>query len=256
MIQLVGNQSQSFPLIFNPQRKNRMQESQISGNHNPGDRVSEKPLSSRRLVEDKNWLISRRTGFLDFSFTEEFSQMERLTFNGYYGESSQTLSFNLKYVFQKEVMTGSGWQRRSFMLNLSFDRHQVEKMDLNIREQKEDIASYLKRLVEEIIEIANDKDKLLLGAKIDLEEFMEIAAIEDGKFIKMIHSLIQTIFNFTLRKLMEEENEAEPVMVEVERQTSHKLHMDYSREIKNRLNLEIIDITGNGNGQPVEEPPE
>ena len=130
------------------------------------------------------------------------------------------------------------------MLEFSFEKQQTEKLNANVSEEKESVAAYLKRLVNEIVETANDKDKLLLGARIDLEEFMEIAGIEDGKFIKMIHSLIQTIFNFTLQKLMKEEREAEPVMVEVERKKSHKMHLDYSQEMKNHFDMNIIDITG------------
>ena len=106
--------------------------------------------------------------------------------------------------------------------------------------------------MEEIIDTANDKDKLLLGARIDLEEFIEIAGIENGKFIKMIHGLIQTIVNFTLRKLMEEKKEAEPVIVEIEREKTIKFEMEYSHNRNNSYNLEIVDITEGGEARSVE----
>ena len=62
-------------------------------------------LSSQLLFTDDYWHISRRQDYLDFSFKETYSQAERLSLNGYYAESSQTLSLNLKYIFQKKVIS-------------------------------------------------------------------------------------------------------------------------------------------------------
>ena len=178
------------------------------------------------------------------SFSLDFttSSVERLSVAGYYSVESATLNLSWHLTFQKEVQIGDHTELRTFEADLSVSISQVDTRSVIPFVHKEDIMSLLRRLLDDIQEIAADDNKVLGGVVLDYEDFRELFALDDGKLAHNLMALINlTILLARLRQLLD--GSEEMVILHPKREKTEGIEVAESSIRIENVQLEIREIT-------------
>ncbi len=181
---------------------------------------------------------------LSMSFGLEFtsSSVEHLSVAGYYSEETDSLNLSWHFTFQKEVKVGDHTKLRTFEADLSVSISQVDTRSVTPYVHKEDIMSLVRRLLDDIQELAADDNKILGGVVLDYEDFREIFALDDGKLAHNLMALINlTILLARLRQMLD--GSKETVILHPERAKTEGLEVTESSMRLENVQLEIRAVT-------------
>ncbi|MCK5146763.1 hypothetical protein KAR48_08395 [bacterium] len=144
--------------------------------------------------------IKRESSSFSFNLNFQSSSLLHLNASGLYAEESQTLEMSLSFAFQKEVLVDGQYLMKSFQAEMSLSVSNFESISIAPFSRKENIMDMVQRLVTDIWKTQADPDKELAGIILDKEDFFDLAGIEDGKFLKALAALVQSIY-FSARLL-------------------------------------------------------
>ncbi len=139
--------------------------------------------------------VSSSEGSVEFDLHYSVSSSEQLTARGYYAEQSQTLELSFSFTFQQEVSGEAGVEVRRFEGQLQLTLNQVERRSITPYVDQEDILTFLRRLLQEISELAADGTRYLGGVVLTQEDFLEMVKLDNGRLVTKLMALIQMTVN-------------------------------------------------------------
>lgn len=142
------------------------------------------------------------------------------------GTIRQEHSFSLKIVFVQKFEFGndspSSAQGTKLTLELqgSFSRSLESRSIL----KKEDILTFVRKLISRIQELSLEKDTLITGVVFETSDLKEIAELEHGDILKALYQLIESVNMLVrMRKLQEKAEPEQLVILHPQRMTWNEL---------------------------------
>ncbi len=148
--------------------------------------------------------VSSSASSVEFDLNYSVSSSEQLTARGYYTEQSQTLEISFSFTFQQEVSGEDGVEVRTFEGELHLTLEQVERRSITPYVDQEDILTFLRRLLQDIAELAADDEQHLGGVVLTQEDFLEMVKLDNGRLVTKLMALIQmTVTQAQMKRLMD-----------------------------------------------------
>ena len=180
---------------------------------------------------------------LEFNLEFTSSSLERLSATGYYAEESQSLSLSLRYTFQREVTVEGRTQVRTFEASLDIQVSRLQVTAASPFARKEDIMALVRRLINDISQVAADDGKLLGGVVIDRQDFLDLVAVDNGRLANKLEALIQlTVMLARLKQLLDDEA-TEVVILNPQREETRGWEVVEFEQRLESFQLVIRDIT-------------
>ena len=172
-----------------------------------------KALSESGLDLQKSRFVESAE-FLSFNLSYEEQSLQQVSLQGYYDSYAERLSADFSFISAmavKDPTTGEEKQelfRFNFHLEASHSLTRTGSSSV----QKEDILQFARRLVTKISKLYAD-GKEIDGLALDSEDLKDLAAVDDGKLLKHIMTIIELMKMVARLK----QKEGEHVWVDLER---------------------------------------
>ncbi len=200
-------------------------------------------LKNLALLDFSNSSISGEGQFSNFNFLFKSVKNEKLSLDGYYSEKENIFNFSLKYRFIKEVNDSGVKSMKTFEATLDFNSSYKDILSINKGEQKEDILSFVGRIINTIIKSAGDDKKVISGIIFKDEDLKEITEIGDKKILSEIFNLIQTIYsNQKIKEQLQNSKKKEEVILKPEREKSETIDITKESKKNNSVSLSIKEV--------------
>ena len=195
---------------------------------------------SRSGLDLENSTLSRSQEQFSFQLDYSSEKFTSLSAQGLYARSSRELNLSFSYSFQQEVMVDGKSYMKSFEANFSFTARHVEETSISPYSKKEDIMDLVNRMLESIRDISKDDDKKLIGVLLDKEDVRDLAAVEDGKLLKEIESLVRmVILHSRMMEFMKGESEGDGGVLYPKRQVEEGIDMEHQEMSIENFQMEI-----------------
>lgn len=191
---------------------------------------------------------------LDFDLSYAARAGESLSADGYYAFEERSLNLSLKYTLERAELVDGVLQVRSFEASIEIRAERFESYSIREFSEKEDVVGFVRRVVDEILAIAKDDDKILKGVAFDAEDLADIAAVEDGELAKVVSAIISMATHLAaMRQLSRESAEnAEGVILQPERAKFQGVTEESLQQSEFSFNLSLREIRSEQ--QPAEAP--
>ncbi|MCK4578405.1 MAG: hypothetical protein KAU50_06425, partial [Candidatus Marinimicrobia bacterium] len=177
-----------------------------------------------------------------FQLAYSASESEQLSASGSYSTQTQTLSLDLRMMFQTEEAVEDGTKIHHFEANLQVELSQIQGHSIQPYVKKEDIVSFVRRLLEKISELVADDGQDLAGVVLDLEDFQDIVALDNGKLAELLSNLIQMVVTQAQMKRILDGGE-EPVLLAPQREAISGVETyNYLRQVR-RFRFTVKEVT-------------
>jgi hypothetical protein len=157
-------------------------------------------------LDAENSTINYTNQAIDFNLVFNFFTTVQVTAEGRIEREEQSLEVNFRYAFQREMKEEGKTVTKNFVLELKMKAGFEEAVSEQKRIEKEDILSFIQRVVSEIFDTFNDKSKTLRAVIIDKEDFEEIIKAGNGELTKLLQTLLGAVFSYMKYKEMNKKN--------------------------------------------------
>ena len=196
-----------------------------------------------------NSTVAATSSTLDFHLEFDAGSVQRLTAEGVYQAENRSLYLTWNYAYQQAVTVDGRGQLRSYEARMSLSVTQAASTARSPFVVKEDIMSFVRRLLEDISEVVSDENLDLGGVVLKLEDLAEILALDNGRLARRLVALIQlTILMARLEQLLESERD-EVVILRPERGQVEGIMVEETFSEITEFQLEIRDITAELTGR-------
>lgn len=133
-----------------------------------------------------------------FNFTFFFNMLNQteLKVDGFVKEDENIIETTFTYLFQKDVVENKIVVPKNFVLFLKMKAKFEEIVSIEKNKDKEDILQFIEKLVIDIFDEFNDGINSLRTVFIDQTNFKAIARTEKEDLVRLIQSLLGTVFSF------------------------------------------------------------
>ncbi len=191
---------------------------------------------------------------MDFRLEFTSGSVEKLTASGSYSEETRSLHMSWHFTFQKEVAVEGGTELRTFEADLQVSISQVDRKTVTRFSHKEDIIALVRRLMEDIQEIAADDKRILGGVVLDYHDFRELFALDHGKMARDLLALIELTITLARLKQMLGEQPKEAVILRPERRETEGMTVSEESMTVEHFRLQIRHVTVELSREGAEEP--
>ncbi len=179
---------------------------------------------------------------MEFDLHYSAKSTERLTARGYYSEKTQTLEVNFSFSFQQEVTGETGTEIKTYEGELTLILEQVERQSLSTHVEREDIMTFLRRLLSEIAELVGDDEQSLGSVVLRSEDFMEMVNLGDGRLVTKLMALIQmAVTQAQMKRLLDGGGEL-AVLAPIRKEESVAVIYNYLEQIR-QFSLTMHEVT-------------
>lgn len=200
-------------------------------------------LKNLSLLDFSNSSIRSEGQFSNFSFLFKSVKDEKLSIDGFYSEKENLFNFTLKYRFIKKGHDSNGKSIKTLEATLDFNSGYKDILLINMGEQKEDILSFVERIINTIIKSAGDDKKVISGIIFKDEDLKAITEIGDKKILTEIFNLIQTIYsNQKIKEQLQNSKRKEEVILKPEREKSETIELKKEAKSKYSVLLSIKEV--------------
>ncbi len=186
--------------------------------------------------------VSSSESSMEFDLHYAVSSSEQLTARGYYAEQSQTLELSFSFTFQQEVSGDAGVEVRTFEGELLLTLNQVERRSITPYVDQEDILTFLRRLLQEISELAADDERLLGAVVLAQEDFLAMVKLDNGRLVTKLMALIQMVVTQAQMKRLLDGGGELTILAPQREETTGVTTFSYSEQVR-RFSLTIREIT-------------
>jgi hypothetical protein len=180
---------------------------------------------------------------LDFRLEFSSQAVQQLTASGSYESESGELNLSCSFLFQREVTVNGQVELRSFEAQLSLRAGYTRSRSSQTFKVKEDIGSLLRRLVDNMLDVARSGNQRLAGVVFDQEDLSELAALDHGRMLNLLSGLIQMVITYcySLKRLKEGED-SEAVILTPHRRCTEGVKVEEQVSSVQEFSLEIKEI--------------
>jgi hypothetical protein len=199
-------------------------------------------LLSEEGLDFQTSSIEKSLERLDFHLEFNSGTVEHLSASGYYSEETKSLDITWSLSFQGEVEVDGRTELHTFEAKIQMHVDQVVQQSVSSYVQKEDILSLVRRLLQDLHEIAMDEDQALGGVVLEYADFQELFAVDNGRLAHDLMALIElTIMLARLRQMLD--GNVEEVILSPEREETRGVLANEVNMVVESFQLEIRDVT-------------
>lgn len=230
-----------------------------------GDGINDltKFLSQSKL-DFHNSDVAYSSDELKFSLAFREDGELRVNANGVYAKRSQSLSVSVEATFDRVFQTDQGTEVRTFRMRLDMRAEQIDERSVRKMHWKEDVVSFFKRVIEDILDVAKNDDYNLAGISLKKEDLQELLAMsEEDEIGKVMVQLLSMALALAKLKAVTNDNEdAEEVTLSprreeadyIEDETKREKIVDFSMSIE-EVSARIVENDADAiEGEPTDAP--
>ena len=171
--------------------------------------------------------IEMQSGRLNFSLQFQSKRDEKISVYGFCNQHEETFFANILYSFQRIVLVNGSPQLKNYILSAKLNAHIFQEASVAPQKEKEDIISFLYRLVNDVFRITNDDSKMLEGINFQQEDLNELIGLDDSKVTRMCTALFDIVLGFAFAKKIKINNETEEsVTLPLEEETMDEVRQE------------------------------
>lgn len=198
-----------------------------------GDGINDlaKFLSQSKL-DFHNSDVAYSSDELKFSLAFQESGELQVSANGVYAKRSQSLSVSVEATFDRVFQTDQGTEVRTFRMRMNMRAEQIDERSIRKGHWKEDVVSFFKRVIEDILDVAKNDDYNLAGISLKKEDLQELLAMsEDDEVGKVMVQLLSMALALAKLKAVTNDNEdAEEATLSPRREEADYIEDETKRE--------------------------
>jgi len=176
---------------------------------------------------------------IDFSCTAAESSSISVTGTGLTISGSSALYMNLEMTLLRKNADDS-YQAFNMEISMSFRKEQ--SLTINPETKKEELTGFVNRVVRSIVKTVQDKGKDFAGILFDSDDYKDLSAIDNGKFVRKLESLLQVIITQTrLNHLLKEEKPGVQVIFCPQRKEENSISADGSSCKKMDIHIDVFE---------------
>lgn len=141
----------------------------------------------------KDSSASYRNNQINFNIQFHKRANEHLALKGNYFFQHQKLSANMKFTFQQQVEEDGVMKQKLFEFSYSLEAENIFERKKDVKEEKEDILNFIRRISHKVYELAEDDDLKLRSVYFDKEDMKDIIYFEDEKGRQVLMELVNLI---------------------------------------------------------------
>jgi hypothetical protein len=212
----------------------------------PQDEISLSPLVAAAASAglDTGSSEARQMGArLQFRLNFASQHVKQLSAEGSFEAERGELSLSVSFTFQRQVTRNGRQEVHTFQAQLKLRASNVQSVTARPFEEKEDIGLLLRRLVDDIMDIAWRDNTRLAGVVFDHEDWMELAAVDRGRTLNALAALIQMVIAYTHQlKAMKEGKRVQDITLTPQRQKTAGVRVHQEATIISEFSLEVTLI--------------
>ena len=183
---------------------------------------------------------------LKFSFTYACDKVERLTASGMYSRAASSLSALVSYTFNRDIVVNGETLSRRFTLQLTIEARNVSETSVQPFKQKEDILKFLRRVVDDIFEKGRQDGLMVSGVVFSPEDLMDIAGIDNGRFLKLVHELIMAAAMLARMRQAQTHEKLHPIVLTPRREVTQGVQAQASEERSLDVHITLEEVADGG----------
>jgi len=183
---------------------------------------------------------------LEFSLAFASQRLGQLKARGVYVAESEEMHLSLSFTFERQTVVEGRSERCIYQVQLNLSATNVRATSLDAFEEKEDISQLVRRLVDDLIEVACKENTRLAGVIIDHEDLLELASRDRGRILDALAALIQVVIHYThMFKALSEGKAVQDVILTPQRQKTSgvRVHQEAISLTDFSLSLRQVDRT-------------
>lgn len=213
------------------------------------DSTSISPISGF-LYNTKLNLRSSNASFdglnLNFDLSFNYSSTESISTKGYYRSVSGEVNLKMNYTFEVKSMENGVLKTMNYLAEINYSAKNFNSSSMNKSKEKEDILTFLNRVIEKIIDIMNDDDSKLLAVVFDKDDLKDIAEIADPKMRDMVNQVINiALITARLKQMLKkhEGKEQENIILNPHRNITEVTTRSSSTDFSSDYSITVKEIT-------------
>ncbi|MFA8342103.1 MAG: hypothetical protein ACEPO8_03940 [Rhodothermaceae bacterium] len=145
-----------------------------------------------------------KNGEISFNIFFNSRSKENMTLNGSYSFNSNKLNAQIGFSFQKEVDENGILRNKQFEFTYNLEAENIFEKKKSVKEEKEDILSFVRRISHKVYELAEDDSLKLRSVFFDEEDLKDIIYFQDDKGRQILMELVNLVI--LTARLKESEN--------------------------------------------------
>ena len=195
-------------------------------------------------IEYANTNINKSSPEVRFSLSFQTSKTESLSATGYLSEIENKLTADFSYQFEKIVEENGKSYRKTYSMNLNYEADIFLSSSVNHKIEKEDITSFIRRIVDDVMKLVNDDDKILTGIVLKGDDYADLIKYGGKKTSKMLQNLINIILmTAQIEEMTTKSKNAERVLYKPVREQKEFMEIKKSLVNNTHFNFSIKELS-------------